>query len=84
MDCLVGVFGEGVEGALKPPAVGQGEVGVDLENRHEHEATGRHFAVRQGQPVGAVLEVAEQQQIDVDQPRGMPRPAGLPALFALD
>jgi hypothetical protein len=40
--------------------------------------------MRQGQAVGAVFEVAEQQQVDVDQARRVPRPAGLAPLFTLD
>ncbi len=68
MNRLVGVVSERLEAVLEPPAVRQGEIGVDLQHRHEHETTARHLRVRKGQPVGAELQFAEQQQVDVDQP----------------
>src|SRR3712207_9256486 len=39
--------------------------------------------VRQRQPLRAVLDVAEQEQVDVDRPRPVPR-AGLPPQLPLD
>src|SRR5919202_1091992 len=51
-----------------PSPVGSGEVEVELEQRDEHEAPLGGLRVRQPQPLGGVLEVAEQQDVDVDRP----------------
>ena len=50
-------------------AIGESELGVQLEQRREDEAAARHLAVRQAQPLVIELEVAEQQQVDVERPR---------------
>src|SRR5436853_3244278 len=68
----------------QPRAVGELEVGVELEQRFEHEAAGGDLAVRQGQAPALVFEVAEQEQVDVDRARRVPRCVLLPAEVALD
>ena len=40
------------QGVGEAGAVGQGQVGVELEQRHEDEAAARHLGVRQGEAVG--------------------------------
>ena len=52
-------------------AVGQRQLGVELEQRLEHEAAARHLRVGQRQPLGLELEVAEQQQVDVERARAV-------------
>jgi hypothetical protein len=65
--------------------VGQCEGGIQLEQWHEHEAAKGDVGVRQRQPLRAPLEIAEQEQVDVDRSRGMARPPGpLPAKRSLD
>ncbi len=68
MNRLVGVVSERVEAVPEPSAVGQGQIGVDLQYRHQNKTAARHLRVRKGQPVGAELQFAEQQKVDVDQP----------------
>ncbi len=54
---------------------GRVEPGSSRRQRHEHEAAGGCLGVREPQPVGDELDVAEQEQIDVECPRPVPRPA---------
>ena len=68
----------------EPRAVGQRQLGVELEQRLEHEAATRHLRVGQRQPVGLELQVAEQQQVQVERARAMPLPAEHPPLLDLD
>ena len=66
-DVLAGAErGEAVGGAA---AVGQRQLGIELEQRHEHEPARQDLRVGQRQPQRGVLDRAEQQQVDVD-PRG--------------
>ena len=61
------------------PAVaptGRVRSGIELEQGHEHEAARAGLGVRERQPLGAVLEVAEQQHVDVDHPRAVAGAAG--------
>jgi len=65
------LVGDGSEQGREGRAVGQGQVRIELEQRLEDEAAGGHLGVRQGQPVGPVDDVSEEQDIDVDRPRAM-------------
>ena len=65
-------------------SVGQRQLRVELEQRHEDEAAAGHLAVRQGETVGRELEVAEQQQVDVERPRAVPGSVELAATSGLD
>src|SRR4051794_25320583 len=60
----------------------QGE--IELQQGDEDESTREDLLVRQAQPIGRVYEVAEQQDVDVDGPRAVPRPPRLAAEIALD
>src|SRR3954469_7953821 len=42
---------EGAQGIVQPPAVGEREVRVELQERFEHEAPGQDVAVRQRQAI---------------------------------
>ncbi len=65
-------------------AVGQGQLGVQLQQRSEHEAPGRHLAVGQAQSLVLQLEVAEQQQVDVERARPVAGAAGGAPALGLD
>ena len=62
---------EAGEGVGEAGPVGQRQLGVELEQGDEDEAPARHLAVGQGQALGLELEVAEQQQVDVERPRAV-------------
>src|SRR3954464_14814013 len=83
-DAVDALAAEARERAGQPRAVRQRERGVELEQRNEHEAPREHVAVRQRQPLGAMLERVEQQQGDVDRPGAVALPAELTAELALD
>ena len=57
---------EGGKGAGERSAVGEGEAGVELEQRSEDEAAAGHLGMGQGEAVGRELLIAEQQQVDVE------------------
>src|SRR6476619_672818 len=59
---------ERVGGGGEGGSVGQRQAGVELQQRGEDEAASEYLAVREGQPAGLVLEIAEQQQVHVDRP----------------
>src|SRR3954466_13576903 len=44
---------ERVQGVGEPRAVGQGQPGVDLQKRHEHETARQDIAVRERQAISA-------------------------------
>ncbi len=77
-------FAEPLQRRAQPGAVGQRQLGVELEQRREHEPTARHLRVRQRQPLGLELELAEQQQVDVERARAVARAARPPATLGLD
>ena len=52
--------------ACRLGAVGQTELRIELEQRREHEAPRRDLRVGKGEAVGAQLDIAEEQQVDVD------------------
>src|SRR3954453_7034187 len=60
------------ERVVEASAVGQREVGIELQQGDEHEAAREHVAVRQGQAIGLQLDVVEQEKIDVDDARPVP------------
>src|SRR4051812_8388502 len=59
------------------------KVRCDLEKRHEHEAARRDLRVRQRQPVGMKLDVAEQKQIDVHHARTVAHDSEVPPELGL-
>ena len=65
-------------------AVRQRQLGLKLEQRHQHEAPARDLGVRQGQALGRERQVAEQQHVDVDHARAVAHAAGGAADRALD
>src|SRR5215216_4042885 len=73
-----------IERRGEPRAVGQGQLGVELEQRDEHEPAARQLGVRNGEPLALQLEVAEQQDVEVDRPRSVTRAGESPALLDLD
>ena len=75
---------EGRERVGEPRAVGQRQLGVELEQRHEDEAAAGDLAVRQGEALGRELEVAEQQQVDVERPRAVAGGVERAAALGLD
>ena len=75
---------ERVERRPQLRAVGEGQLGVELEQRHQHEAPRGHLRVRQREPLGAQLEVAEQEQVDVDRPRPVAGAAEDASVLGLD
>jgi hypothetical protein len=75
---------EALEGLSQLGAVRQAQVGVELEQWHQHEPPRGHLRVREGEALGAQLEVAEQQQVDVDRPWAVPGAAKRPAVLRLD
>jgi hypothetical protein len=78
------LVGHGVEEARQLTPVRQPQRGLELQQRLEDEAPARHLGVRKGQTFRAVLEVAEQENVDVDRARAVSG-AGLgPAELALD
>ena len=68
----------------QPGAVGQRQLGIELEQRLEHEPAARHLRMGKREPLGLQLEVAEQQQVDVERARAVPLPAEHPPLLDLD
>jgi hypothetical protein len=75
---------DGGQQLLQLPTVGQPQLGIELEQRLEHEAPGGDLGVRQGEALGAVLEIAEQQEVDVDRPRAVAHAPGGSAQRELD
>src|SRR3954454_11295803 len=67
----------------EPRAIRQHQVGVQLEQRLEHEAPRPDLRMRQAEAVRGVLEPIEQQQVDVDLARRVPHSAGLAPQLAL-
>ena len=68
----------------QPVAVGQAQLRVELEQRHQHEAARADLGVGQRQPLGADTQITQQQDVDVDHPRAMPGAAGGAADLALN
>ena len=62
---------EAGEGVGEAGAVGQRQLRVELEQRGEDEAAAGDLAVGQGEALGLELEVAEQQQVDVERARAV-------------
>src|SRR5947208_14487889 len=65
-------------------AIRQRQSRIELEKGFEDEAAVEDVAVRQRQALGAVLEVAQQQEVHVDGPRSVAHAAGRTAELALD
>ena len=65
-------------------AIGQAEIGIELEQREEHESPRAELRVRKGEAVGAQLDLAEEQQVDVDRPGPVARTAEGAAVLSLD
>ena len=63
--------------------VGQGQLRIQLEQRGEDEAAVVDLRVGQRQPLGGELDLAEQQQVDVERARAVTR-AQRPAALDLD
>ena len=59
------------ERVCEPRPVGQRQLGVELEQGRKHEAAARRLPVRQRQPLGRQLEVAEQEQVEVERARAV-------------
>src|SRR4051794_16742371 len=57
---------EAVEGVGEPRAVGQGERGIELQKRHEHEAPGQDVAVRQHQALAGERQIPQEQEVNVN------------------
>src|SRR3954453_10377061 len=72
------------ERVVEPAAVGQGEVGIELDQGDEHEAAREHVAVRERQAVGLEHQIAEQEQIDVDDARPVANLAEVPPQLSLN
>src|SRR4051795_11828613 len=62
---------ECLERVVEPAAVRQREVRIELEQRGEHEPPGQNVPVRECEAIGRESDVAEQQQIDVDDARAV-------------
>jgi hypothetical protein len=75
---------EAVERIAQPRPVRQRQLRVQVEQRRQHEAPRGDLAVRQGQALGLELDVAEQQQVEVDRARAVPRRLEVPPQLALD
>src|SRR4051812_4455072 len=56
---------------------------VELEQRLEHEAAVEDVAMRKGEPVGAHLDVTEEEQVDVDDARAVADLAEVPPELGL-
>ena len=54
-------------------AVGQPQLRVELEQRDEHEPPAAHLAVREGEPVGAQLDVCKAVEVEHGRVFGGPR-----------
>ena len=65
-------------------AVGQRELGGELEQRDEDEAPPGQLGMRERQPLRAQLELAEQQHVDVERPRPVARGPEHPPVLDLD
>ena len=86
---MIGKRRPGAAHPLGPPARPQARLGValasrraqvevELEQRDEDEAPREHLPVRQREAVGDELDVAEQQDVDVDRARAVARAGGRP------
>ena len=62
---------EGGESVGETSAIRQSQVRVQLQEGGEDEAAAGDLAVRKGQAVGLELEVAEQEQVDVERARAV-------------
>lgn len=72
---------QGLEGGGEVRAVGENEIGIELQEGDQDEAPARHLGVREGQALGLQFDVAEQQQVDVEGAGAVP--GGLEAAAAL-
>lgn len=60
------ILGQGSKTIGKAGAIGQAQVGIELEQRHQDEAPGADLAVGQDEALTREFEIAEQEQIDVE------------------
>jgi hypothetical protein len=78
------LVGHSGEEARQLTAVRQPQRRLELQQRLEDEAAARDLGVREGQPLGPVLEVAEQKNVDVDGARAVADARLGPAELVLD
>jgi hypothetical protein len=64
--------------------IGETELGIELEQGEQDETPRGDLGVREGEAVGFQLEVAQQQEVDVDRAGTMARSTGSAALLGLD
>ena len=65
-------------------AVGQRQLGIQLQQRRQHEAAAGDLGVRKAEALGLQLEVPEQEDVDVDRPRPVAGAAGYAPEVDLD
>src|SRR3954454_11150806 len=75
---------ETVERRAQRRSVGKPQLRVELQQRQEDEPTRGHLGVREGEAGGAHLEVAQEEQVDVDRPRAVTGSSGGTAVLRLD
>jgi hypothetical protein len=64
-------------------AVRQPQLGVEFQQRLEHEAPARNLRVRKREALGSVVEVAEEKNVYVDRPWRVANALGRPAELTL-
>ena len=69
---------------LQLGTVGQPELRIELEQRQQHESPRGDLRVGKGEALGAHLDVAEEQQVDVDRAGPVARAAEGAAVLGLD
>ena len=75
---------EGLERLSKLGAVRQGELGIELEQRRQHEPARGHLRMGKREPIGDEFDVAEQEQVHIDRARPVARAAKVTAGPRLD
>lgn len=78
------LVGHGGEEVRQLTAVRQPQLRLELQQRLEDEAPARDLGVGEGQPLGPVLEVAEQENVHVDGARAVADARFGPAELVLD
>ncbi len=73
-----------VEGRRQRGSVGKHERGVELEQRHEHEAASREVGVGKGEALVAGFDLPEEEDVDVDRPRSVTAMVGAATKLELD